>query len=157
MHDFLSKPLLMSQLERVLCKWTGWDISSRSGAVAAPLPVMVDSVPLPEKLAELLAVLGAHEILPILDRYESDGIARIARMREQLLDDARTALLAEAHALKGSSANLGIPRVAELSALLERALKGVDASEIAATLASLVDEFPVECMRARELVVASGS
>ena len=118
---------------------------------------MVDSVPLPEKLAELLAVLGAHEILPILDRYESDGIARIARMREQLLGDARTALLAEAHALKGSSANLGIPRVAELSALLERALKGVDASEIAATLASLVDEFPVECMRARELVVASGS
>ena len=158
MHDFLSKPLLMSQLERVLVKWTGLEVSRSDAPTAAHQPLKSDPEPMPEKLAELLAVLGAKEILPILDRYEADGIARIGRMREQMLGKARAELLAEAHALKGSSANLGIVRIAELSATLEKALKASDDAESDDALAMLIDEFPGECMRVREQITsASGA
>ena len=114
MDDYLAKPVLLSDLERVLHRW------SKLPGVAPPLPAARPSVPDVDgpaerrTLDELSSLLGPAEFDALCVRFRRDARQLLDRLAAALsgadLDAARRA----AHALKGAAANLGASRLAAL-------------------------------------------
>lgn len=81
-------------------------------------------------LGVLLGYEGPREdgepdlIVELLDLYLDNAPAKLAAMRAALVESDTTRLKYHAHYLKGSSANLGARRVAELCDELEGACRG---------------------------------
>ena len=86
--------------------------------VSAGRPVLKEE-PI-ERLREMGRALGNDVPRRILELYLGDSPARLATMRQALADRDSPALERAAHALKGSSANLGAIDLAELCQRLER-------------------------------------
>jgi PAS domain S-box-containing protein len=150
MDDYLTKPIDSRELERVLRSWALPDPAAEKAAEKAagqPTPA-----PGPEPLDP--GVLDAERI-DMLTELRKDGVSffeRIAasflgRVGDQLVtirdavdrDDAM-GLLTSAHQLKGSAANIGLPRVADVAARLEALGIEAHTTGAAALLRELTDE-----------------
>ncbi|MEW6130725.1 MAG: PAS domain S-box protein [Acidobacteriota bacterium] len=121
MDDYLSKPIDPEKLDAMIKKWL--NNSAIVTEIAEPKPVENFSESLDKRvLAKLRAALGAKrkELIPnLIDLFCSDAAPRLELMRKALDENDAESLRRVAHALKGSSANLGVKRMAGLCEMLE--------------------------------------
>ncbi len=129
MDDYLSKPLRESELAAVLKRW-----------LTHPLdPAVLDNL---RQLSK-----GSDEFLrEVTTLYLADSPLRLEAIRKAVQANDSAALAAAAHALKGSSGNVGAKGVQELAARIERIAR---AGKIDGAL-TVVDELTRECERAQE-------
>jgi CheY-like chemotaxis protein len=138
MNDFLQKPIIFMEMRAALSRAGGLEPSAAQPA-AGPPP---DTGPSPLDPARLgsLRRLGETTGKPLLqnliETYLTETPLRVARMREAAARADVADLVFVAHSLKGISAQIGVVRVAELSAEIER--KGRD-EELAAATGLLAD------------------
>jgi signal transduction histidine kinase/HPt (histidine-containing phosphotransfer) domain-containing protein/ActR/RegA family two-component response regulator len=126
MTGFLPKPIDVDSLGRALAEQLGGEVAVPTAVVEVVEEVEVGSVgaavTLDVRRLEELAEMGA-DALPLVQRAIDNFVASM----EPTVDELRTALAASdagglrsvAHRLKGSAANLGAARVAELALELE--------------------------------------
>lgn len=120
MDDYLAKPVLLSDLERVMYRWIG----AAAPALRLPVAASVPSASAPidhAKLEELAGMLGAAEFDVLCERFRRDGRLQIERMTRNLEAGDRAAARQAAHALKGAAANLGATLLSSLCRQCETA------------------------------------
>lgn len=122
----------------------------RQGVAAAPnAEVTVDMAILSRMLDDGLA--GNLRLLAeIIDTYLEGAVSNLSALRDAAARADRRALMHAAHALKGSSGQLGVRGVQALAARLED-LGGADSL---AGAAGLVEELDAELGRARVVLLA---
>jgi HPt (histidine-containing phosphotransfer) domain-containing protein len=81
---------------------------------------------------------GSDLIVELIDLYLPDAAQRVSQIREASLETEWTLLKRTAHALKGSSGNLGVRHVAEICENLER-MDGHDSPQTVAVLVRLLE------------------
>jgi HPt (histidine-containing phosphotransfer) domain-containing protein len=84
----------------------------------------------------LLAELGREDTLQMFSVFFTEADKRLTRLREFSIEN-RKAIQHEAHGLKGSAGNFGLPRVSELAASLEQDAPTITPSRYQAALQSL--------------------
>ncbi len=147
MDDFVQKPIAFAELRAALARCGSPEpAGTASAGVEWPPALPGDgSSPLdPERLASLRLLGGASgkPILPILvETYLAEVPRRLARMREAVVRADAEDLNFVAHSLRGISAQLGVVRVADLSAELERMGRDAELGGADALLAQLEREI----------------
>jgi PAS domain S-box-containing protein len=118
MDDYLPKPVTANTLEETLARWVPWDAAigrspapnhadpAMEGMVAMAVRAWTPDAP-PELVRELIAI------------YLDEAPALLEAICAAVRAGAADALAETAHRWKGSSASLGIHRLAELCAALE--------------------------------------
>jgi signal transduction histidine kinase/DNA-binding response OmpR family regulator len=121
MDDYVSKPVMLEDLERVLRAWCGTPGGLRR---TAPAPEAVrapetDTGAIDDARLHHLQDLSARQdpamFTRLLQAFLEDAPARIARMREALREKDAHTLFTVAHSLKGISGNLGARTMTTLS------------------------------------------
>ncbi len=129
MDDYLTKPVDVAELERVVREWVGQPRS-------APPPPVANHTDVPPAILAAAQddILDVDRIL-MLDGLIKDDVSffertaasfmgrvgnQVVAIREAIDADSAMALLTSAHQLHGSALNLGLPRVADSAAQLER-------------------------------------
>jgi len=110
MDDYLSKPVKIEELKRTITHWL--QAAPATGESGAGVPVETPDVPVLD--AEVIASLRSLElpeegniIQDLVRTYLDDTLHQIREMRTSLADGDAARLRMAAHAVKGSSANLG--------------------------------------------------
>ncbi|HEY0141758.1 MAG TPA: response regulator [Thermoanaerobaculia bacterium] len=116
MDDYLSKPVIEGELQRVLARWLGEGGSSGSFPRGTEEPLLD-----PQTLHNLRELGGGTDevIQEIAVLYTRDAPARIITIRDAIARGDAEALASAAHAFKSSSGNIGATRMHELTAALE--------------------------------------
>ena len=84
----------------------------------------------------LVAELGLEDTLQMFSVFFTEADKRLTRLRELSFEN-RKAIQHEAHGLKGSAGNFGLPRVSELAASLEQDAPTITPARYQAALQSL--------------------
>jgi CheY-like chemotaxis protein len=124
MDDYIPKPVKSEELEALLERWV-----SKEGVKAAALangnglPVSEETGPsLDAVVVESLRDLGGDEMLSELTQlFFDDADSNLAALKEAIEKRDGTSVERVAHALKGSSGNMGATRMAELCGQLQDA------------------------------------
>ena len=155
MHDFLSKPLLMSELERVIEKWGSPGL--RQAGVSQPTTATATATAntFRAKIDEFLGIMSAHDLRQIVQRYRTDGAGRVRALETLLAGGEITGMAADTHALKGSSSNLGFSVILELCVRLEAQIQTLDQAGLVSTLSELSGTFETQCQRMLDAVEAA--
>ncbi|HEY4590911.1 MAG TPA: Hpt domain-containing protein, partial [Thermoanaerobaculia bacterium] len=122
MDDFLSKPVLLEELSAALSRGAGTAVpapppvdgpAAGSGDVESFDPKYID------QLRRLQDISGRELVSPIIDRFLAEAPLRLAELRRALAarDDHKFVFVA--HTFKGSCAQLGARRLAEICRDLE--------------------------------------
>ncbi|MBT3352014.1 MAG: transporter substrate-binding domain-containing protein, partial [Nitrospinaceae bacterium] len=124
MDDYVSKPVNPDKLLKALLRW----VEKKSVPPADPGPPSALSAPSDEILdlehlsamAKLGEASGEDILKKLIDKFFSDTPQRLSSLKEVLAGGDAQALEQQAHSLKGSSANLGARRMAEVCERLEQ-------------------------------------
>jgi HPt (histidine-containing phosphotransfer) domain-containing protein len=81
---------------------------------------------------------GSDLIVELIDLYLGDAVQRVNQIREASVETEWVSLKQAAHNLKGSSANLGVRKVAEICEKLEQ-VDGHDSPQTVAALVQLLE------------------
>ncbi|MDW5377877.1 ATP-binding protein [Halomonas sp. HP20-15] len=121
MTDYLTKPILPGQLERMLSRFlAGTPATRQQQATTATGPSGSDEALIDSGvLAEIESALGAKMIDELVQLYRQQVPERLAELDAEVGGDG-VALAEQAHRLKGESSGLGLNRVATLATALER-------------------------------------
>ncbi|MGB6167147.1 MAG: Hpt domain-containing protein, partial [Geitlerinemataceae cyanobacterium] len=130
MDDYLSKPVDLDDLAKVLSHWTG--VVSQTGTIelnqqsSVVVPDRSQATLEPEDLSPVdldrLAELtqGDREFqLEVLEIFYEDAIAKLPLLRESLHDRSWEMVAQFAHQLKGASSTAAIRQIPELAEQLE--------------------------------------
>ena len=154
MDDYLSKPVKSNDLAEALKRWTG---GPAPAGTALEEETEVSSSPEeavdPNMLDSLRDLSGDDEDLlsELIDLFLGEAPAQLAVLREALERDDATSIKRGAHALKGSSANMGARRMAGILDQLQQAGSSKDLGRAPALFSSLEGEF----CRVREALLAA--
>ena len=109
MDDYISKPVMMDELERTLDR--------HYAAPAAPKRTALD----PEAFGRLLRIAHDDELQlrPLFDTFFEDAEKRVASMREGFAGGNGAAIASAAHGIRGGALNLGAKTVAEIGERIE--------------------------------------
>jgi signal transduction histidine kinase/CheY-like chemotaxis protein len=122
MDDYLAKPLRREELGAVLDRWLSPSLETAAPAAAAGAAVGEDPG-VDEALLAELRELGAGEearfLDDLLDAFVRENTERVRALHEALDRDDVAAVRRLAHALKGSTANIGACRLSMLAGGLE--------------------------------------
>ncbi len=134
MDDYISKPVQISDINRVLSRWLVQQksVSKSSGSSEVSLDMHV--------LDELRSVLG-DDFGELIDDFISDTHSRIQEMKQAIVDEDAKTIRWIAHSLKGSSGNVGATQLADESYCLEKMARSGNMIGIDGALGSLIDEF----------------
>ena len=149
MTDYVPKPVTQKDLGEKIAQWVH---RNGTGALPAPrsrenpmeLPIL-DRTRL-EELYELQDDPDEVWVAQLVEQYFEDAATRLAHMRAAYTSSDNTALTRHAHALKGSSNNLGARRVAQISEHLQRLAHAGSGEGVGPLLDRLEDEL----LRVRE-------
>jgi CheY-like chemotaxis protein len=144
MDDYVAKPVRRDDLDTVLARWrpdcadssaerpTSLPEEDRTGALAVDPAVLAELRGLDED-GELLTTLITH--------FLAETPERMAAMQAAVSRRDAAALAETAHALKGSSGNLGATRMQELCGELQTLGRAGDLASAGALLDRLDEEF----------------
>ncbi len=134
MDDYISKPVQLSDINRVLSRWL-------MQQKPAPKSLVSNGVSLDmHVLDELRSVLGG-EFGELIDDFISDTHSRIQEMKQAAVDEDAKTIRWIAHSLKGSSSNVGATLLADESYCLEKMARSGNIIGIDGALDSLINEF----------------
>lgn len=136
MDDYLAKPVTSSAIDDVLARWMP-PMDQRSIA-RADFP---DAHVVPEGLRELARDIKPERLARIVRIFLTDTRARLSGLRAYLDMEDREGLRQTAHTLKGSAANLGAGRLAELCLQLETEVQRDDLERARDVVRLLEAEF----------------
>jgi two-component system, sensor histidine kinase and response regulator len=143
MDDYVSKPVSREELGAVIGKWI-------SGTPAYRVPGAEDGEPLAETpldrgvISGLRGLQGEGEtdiVAELAGMFLGDARPRLSALEEAMLSDDAPAVERLAHALKGSSGNMGARGMSALCARLEDAGASGDLSQGSRILERLKKEF----------------
>jgi CheY-like chemotaxis protein/HPt (histidine-containing phosphotransfer) domain-containing protein len=145
MDDYLSKPVKVHELAEVLERWS-------APAVQAPLaePPDISTAAVADGSIDLTVLDSFRELQQegqpdlvgeLIDLYLDDTQARLAELCAALKRQDTQAVRGVSHALKGSSANLGVRGMAALCSELEKKCEEGELVEGGAVLTLLEEEF----------------
>jgi signal transduction histidine kinase/DNA-binding response OmpR family regulator len=143
MDDFVQKPIVFADLWAALSQCG--DLKPAAAERAAPPPPDAGSYPLdPARLSSLRRLeesTGKPLVQGLIATYLAETPLRVERMWEAVARADAADLVFVAHSLKGISAQIGVVRVAELSARLEQMGKNDGLDGVAGLLAELEREI----------------
>ena len=144
MDDYISKPVKAPELEAILLKWTRNNNSenhkSSSGAIPTGSHQLVDKA----RLAEISSLGGDSDpdfLMGIIGVYIDDAMKRMDQLDKALNQGDIGGIRTTAHVLKGSSANLGLDAMVELSRLLQEMGENGDIAPCASLVSELARIF----------------
>jgi len=144
MDDYLSKPLKAHDLAEMLERWKGRSVQPPQQKMTAGLAQtageVIDMAVL-ESFRELEGAGSPNLIQELIELYLADTKSRLAELRVGLNEQDPKQLRRTAHSLKGSSANLGVLRMATLCSELEKNLHLNEFRGVGITLDQLEEEF----------------
>lgn len=116
MDDYLAKPIMLSDLERVLYRWmTGGASAARPARrVTVSADTAISGTVDRRKLDELAGLLSAAEFRALCERFTDDGKAQLTAFAAGLGCGNPAAARQAAHALKGAAVNMGAVALAAL-------------------------------------------
>jgi two-component system, sensor histidine kinase and response regulator len=147
MDDYLPKPVDLAHLRASLERWLPRRAESTKDATCTPAVVSAgDDLPILdhgvlESLRELQADGEPDLLTELVELYRADAPQMLEAMRTALAEANGEALRRAAHTLKGSSANLGAVRLAEMCRELERAGRDGALAGAAPLLAAVEAEY----------------
>ncbi len=136
MDDYLSKPLRLEILRDKLSVWIrGREASASSMAPASPgMPLDSEQLPLQQTLdmeifSELRETIGEafHDMLRV---FIEDLTAYLADLYASIRDNSLEMVPNIAHAIKGSAANIGAGKLADVSRHIESSGRSLDADSV---------------------------
>jgi len=135
MDDYVAKPVRRDDLDAVLARWRP---DRADSSAACPGALAVD----PAVLAEVRGLDGTGELLTtLITHFLAETPERMAAMQAAVGRRDAVALAETAHALKGSSGNLGAMRMHELCGELQTLGRAKELTEAGDRLAGLGAEF----------------
>ena len=146
MADYLTKPIQVADLTRTLMRWTAPHDASESNVVKKIDEAKTDAIAVPasgtinfsrlEQLREFDASL--ETITEVVAAYIADVPSRLAAIHGAFKMTDAAQLFTAAHALKGSSSNVGAKGLEQLSSSIEaqagRGIVPADAADLNRTL-----------------------
>ena len=156
MDDYIAKPVKVEDLQGILSNWVLHEVPE------APVPRKVEAAQgVPSVDWELLDGLrniraeGEPDLLSeLVEIFEHDAPVRIGTLYDALGRGDAEGLRLAAHGLKGSSASLGLRRMARIAELVEGLGRSGDLTGTAELLAEMEDEFGVACAELSASVAA---
>ncbi len=143
MDDHLTKPVRYEDLAASLGRWA---VQPQGSPPAhAQLPEPEPSIPVgrdPDvvaRMAELGSALGQELVTELEEIFTAEAPTRVAGMRAALAQRDRPGVSTAAHALRGTSANLGARHLSSLCAALEDAGEDSDASRLLDSIEAELD------------------
>jgi signal transduction histidine kinase/CheY-like chemotaxis protein/HPt (histidine-containing phosphotransfer) domain-containing protein len=145
MDDFVQKPVTFEDLQEALCRCGGAELVAppRAATAAPPVdagPAVLDPSRL-DSLRRLGETAGKPIVQPLVETYLAETPRRLARMRQAVERRDAEDLSFVAHSLKGISAQLGVARVAAVSAEIERLGREAELAAAPGLLAELEREI----------------
>ncbi|NEP84702.1 MAG: response regulator [Okeania sp. SIO3B3] len=164
MDDYISKPVKVEALQEVLESWGEIILCKKSSTAQlqqseetssppSPTPeveevssspsVMVEVI---ENIREEVQIEGEGDIVTeLIDLFIEDSLEQLLAIKEAINNSATEALRESAHALKGSCGNLGVVRLAEISATLEQKARAgtITKAEAESLLTQLENEYVI--------------
>lgn len=142
-NDYLTKPVLPGQLERMLSRFLTATPETRQPAInATDLGSLDEALIDPEVLAEIKSALGSKMVDELVQLYRQQVPERLAELDAAVSGDGMT-LAEQAHRLKGESSGLGLNRVTTMATALERDAIHLDVADrrlrVTAIVAALGD------------------
>jgi len=149
MDDYLSKPVRTQELSAILGRWLGWEASAEAG-VSAPAAVTVAPVPEAPTLDESMLddILGFSPeggpalVRELAEMFFSETPNRIRLLHAGIASGDVETVTRAAHALKGSSSNIGASRVAAGCGQLEALARRGDLTGAAPLVQAIEAEVP---------------
>jgi CheY-like chemotaxis protein len=144
MDDYVAKPMRRDDLDAVLARW---EPDRERSSSAEPLPRAAESRPgaaavAPAVLAELRGLDEDGELLTtLITHFLAETPERMAAMQAAVSRHDAAALAETAHALKGSSGNLGAMRMQELCSELQTLCHDNNLAETGGLLPRLGAEY----------------
>ncbi|HSL01048.1 MAG TPA: response regulator, partial [Rubrobacteraceae bacterium] len=140
MDDYISKPVKAAVLREVLGRWVGKGAGLAEASTSAPEEPPLDLSVI--EVLQSLQVRGEPDVLgELVHMFLEDATKRLETMREGAGEQDAQRLRQEAHALKGSSGNMGATRIARISSELESIGKSEDLSHASRLLDALEEEL----------------
>jgi CheY-like chemotaxis protein/HPt (histidine-containing phosphotransfer) domain-containing protein len=145
MNDYLSKPIHPERLQEMVAGWTP-DHPVAAGEDAPPTPPAEEPSPSGPALFDrdglLERLMGSDELVAaVLDSYLDDVPRQLDALRSALEEGDPESVRRVAHGLKGASANVGSPLLADLAARIEQAAIGAGLDEVRTLFAELEAGF----------------
>lgn len=167
MDDFVSKPVKVEELERVLAHWIPRQEDEAENAEATIEPAQI---PIPSKeqsamnqemqspaldaaTIEGLKELGDGDpsfLVEVIQQFLQDAPGHVAAIKQAVAEGNADALMKAAHGFKGSCRNMGTLPLAEICFTLEQKGREGDASNLEDLLTNLEEE----CARAHAALEA---
>ncbi|HND22499.1 MAG TPA: response regulator, partial [Acidobacteriota bacterium] len=139
MDDFISKPVKLPELERVLKQW----IIKAKPALPA-LPVSQPPVLDPAALIRLRTMVGEtnHELfVEMIDLFLTENALSLSKLAQAVQEQDATGVLRLAHRLRGSSLQFGAGRMVQLCQEIEQKGRDKKLDGVEPLLAQLQHEF----------------
>jgi PAS domain S-box-containing protein len=125
MNDYLAKPIDRSKLAEVIARWGGAKENEPSPAPSKdPFGELFNAT----LFTDLLDSIGAESMGELVQTFLDDSAQRLKVIEADLDQPVLKSAAAEAHSLKGASANLGFDGFALIAVRLEAAAKANDAA-----------------------------
>ena len=163
MDDYMSKPLNRSLLEQMLQKWLPPGAVSRTMApapapiarppsVVAPAPTHADSTPINAQIVnDLIDMMGA-EFADLVRVYLEDSPRALSILERSAAANDLDGLIAPAHSLKSTSANLGALMLSDMAKRIEHGARSGTIGEPVLLVAQLMHEFQRVSLHLRQLL-----
>jgi HPt (histidine-containing phosphotransfer) domain-containing protein len=127
MDDFVSKPVILDDLERLIIKWEGVTDQrtadfpmqgDKSSVAAGPVPLINQEAI--QRLMDIGRQTDPGFLQQVLDMFMNQAPLSMEEIRQQFEKGDFTGMWKAAHKLKGTCLNIGAARLAEVCKEIER-------------------------------------
>ncbi len=166
MDDYMSKPLNRNLIEQMLRKWLPPGAQSRAAEVTpastpaprpapriAPAPISAgnDSAIDNRLVSDLMEIMGA-EFAELVRVYLEDTPKALSQLERAAQTNDVESLIAPAHSLKSTSANLGALRLSDMAKRLEHGARMGELGEPALLVAQIYNEYQRAAAQLRQMI-----